>query len=360
MFEGGAEPDPVVAEPGLDAIGDHRIEHRAIGLVTHPVQQLAARPYVLQRRQVATLVVHAGQAIAGIGLGHVRGTRPPPGLALGGAELRPCADLVEHIHGIVGDPAIQLAVRPAIERAARRIGRRIGHAGERKRLGVVIGRMPAPVQHHHRMLRRHAVEIGPRQRPLVADLGIVKEEPLHPLPRRSLGGARLQLVDDRLDGEELDVIRIADDHLVQQRLAHRMVVAIDEPRHHRLPLGIDDLRPLARKGHGVVVAAHRHEPPAADGKGLGAGLAIIHRMHPRIADDEVGIPRQSGKAPVTPARRGPAPERRVGWCHAAWTMSPLARDDCRTTRACPSPRLVARIMPSDGRDIGKTRRARWR
>ena len=71
VLGGGAEPDPLVAEAGLDAAGDHRLQHLAAGLIAHPVQQISARPHLLQGEQIAALVVHAGQAIADELLGDV-------------------------------------------------------------------------------------------------------------------------------------------------------------------------------------------------------------------------------------------------------------------------------------------------
>ena len=68
----GSQPDPLVAEAGRDAAGDHRLQHFAVGLVAHPVQQVSARPHLLQREQIATLMVDAGQAIADELLGNVR------------------------------------------------------------------------------------------------------------------------------------------------------------------------------------------------------------------------------------------------------------------------------------------------
>jgi hypothetical protein len=53
-------------------------------------------------------------------------------------------------------------------------------------------------------------------------------------------GARLQLVDDRGDGDELDVIGIADQHLVKKRLAVRMEVTVDEARDDRHGASVDD------------------------------------------------------------------------------------------------------------------------
>ena len=61
-----SSPKPVSMPPR-----DHRLQHLAAGLVAHPMQQIAARPHLLQREQIAALVVHAGHAIAHELLGNV-------------------------------------------------------------------------------------------------------------------------------------------------------------------------------------------------------------------------------------------------------------------------------------------------
>ena len=67
-----AELDPFVAEAAHDAAGDHRVQHAAARLVAHAMVQVAARAHFLDRRQVAALVMHARQAVAGELLRDVR------------------------------------------------------------------------------------------------------------------------------------------------------------------------------------------------------------------------------------------------------------------------------------------------
>src|SRR5438034_8266262 len=64
VLRGCAQPDPLVAESRRDAACDHRFENTAVDLVADPMQQIAARSYLLQCKQVATLMVHTGQAVA--------------------------------------------------------------------------------------------------------------------------------------------------------------------------------------------------------------------------------------------------------------------------------------------------------
>jgi hypothetical protein len=59
-----AELDPLVSEAGLDAAPDHGVEDLAAGLVADPVQKIAARAHVLDRRQVASLVMDARQSVS--------------------------------------------------------------------------------------------------------------------------------------------------------------------------------------------------------------------------------------------------------------------------------------------------------
>ena len=115
----GAQPDPFVAETGFDAAGDHRLQHFAAGLVAHAVQQVSARAHLLQREQIAALVVYAGQAIADELLGDVG---QPVAVALHRllrGKGRPLADPVERARRPVGNPAVEVAVGVAVESSAR-------------------------------------------------------------------------------------------------------------------------------------------------------------------------------------------------------------------------------------------------
>src|SRR5213593_4442881 len=64
VLRGCAQPDPLVAEPRRDSACDHCFENAAVHLVADTVQQIAARTHLLQRKQVAALVVDARQAVA--------------------------------------------------------------------------------------------------------------------------------------------------------------------------------------------------------------------------------------------------------------------------------------------------------
>ena len=64
VFRGGAELDPVVAETTLDAGADHGLERAAVDLIADAVPEIAAGADILHRRQVAALMMHAGQTVA--------------------------------------------------------------------------------------------------------------------------------------------------------------------------------------------------------------------------------------------------------------------------------------------------------
>ena len=97
VLGGGSQPDPLVAEAGRDAAGDHRLQHLAAGLVAHPVQEVSARPHLLQGEQIAALVMHARQAIADELLGDVGQPIAVALQRLFRGKGRPLADLVERV-----------------------------------------------------------------------------------------------------------------------------------------------------------------------------------------------------------------------------------------------------------------------
>ena len=64
MLGSRSEANPFVAEAAFDATCDHSLQHFAVRLITHTVQQLSARPHFLQRGKIAALMVYARHAIA--------------------------------------------------------------------------------------------------------------------------------------------------------------------------------------------------------------------------------------------------------------------------------------------------------
>jgi hypothetical protein len=100
----------------------------------------------------------------------------------------------------------------------------------------------ATVTHRDRVLARDLVEVVDIERALVLHLGVVEEEALDPEARRRRAGALTQLLDDAGDRDELDLIGVADHHVVQQDRAGRVIVGVDEARHDRHLPGVEGSR----------------------------------------------------------------------------------------------------------------------
>ena len=155
------------------------------------------------------------------------------------------ADGLEHDSRAIGDAAVQFAAGVVIEGAARRIGRVLVNAGHLERLAVVERRVAAAMMDDHRMVLRHLVEVVDVELALVLHLGVVEEISLDPSARRRLWRLGAQLVDDAVDGDELDLEGIADEHLVEQHVAAGVIVAVDEAGHDRHLLCVERLRSFA-------------------------------------------------------------------------------------------------------------------
>src|SRR5262249_46448260 len=161
------------------------------------------------REQVAALVVNAGEAVAhellrDIGLGRAIAL-----LNLVRGEYRPVTDLVEDEPRPVRNAAVEIAIAVAIIGAGRRVLDIPGYAGEFERLAVVIGGVAAAMAHHDWMDARYLVEIVDRQRAVVLHLGVVEKVAFDPGAGRGLTSTGAQLFDNALDGDELDLVRIA-------------------------------------------------------------------------------------------------------------------------------------------------------
>ena len=143
------------------------------------------------------------------------------------------------------------------------------------------------MDHHHRMLGRNLVEILVVERAVILHLGVVVIITDHPGARRRLGGARLQFVDDALDGDEFDHIGISDQDFVQQNVAAAMVMRVVEAGHDHHALGVVGPRPGTRQRLDVGGAAHRQEPAGTHRKGLRRGHGRIHGRDLGIDHDQV-------------------------------------------------------------------------
>src|SRR5262249_44547011 len=60
VFCGSTETNPGVPKASANAILDHCLYEFTVGLIAHSVQQLAARPQLLQREKIASFMVDAG------------------------------------------------------------------------------------------------------------------------------------------------------------------------------------------------------------------------------------------------------------------------------------------------------------
>src|SRR5262249_26669254 len=190
----------------------HRVEHPAAYLIAHPVMEVAARTDLLQRREIASLVMNAGEPVADKLFGNVR---EPIALALFDlllTERHARADAVECIARAIGDAPVQVAVRIAIEGAAGGIRRVLVHARHLERLAVVVRRVTAAVADDDRMVERYLVEVVHVQFALILHFGVVEEEPFDPVAWRRLTGLRPEFVDDARDRDELDLEWIAHEH----------------------------------------------------------------------------------------------------------------------------------------------------
>ena len=110
VLRGRAELDPLVAEAGHDAARDHRVQHPAARLVAHAVMQVAARADLLQRGQVAALVMHAGEAVPNE---LFRDVREPVAVALRGLlgrERGSPSDSIQRGPRAIGHSAVERAV----------------------------------------------------------------------------------------------------------------------------------------------------------------------------------------------------------------------------------------------------------
>ena len=101
------------------------------------------------------------------------------------------------------------------------------------------------MMHADRVLGRDPIEILRVQRALVFDLGVIVEKALDPVAGRSGLGAHAELFDDAVDGDELHLVGIANQHVVEQSFAAAVVVGVDEAGNNGHLLGVVGLGLLA-------------------------------------------------------------------------------------------------------------------
>ena len=247
MFGRCTKANPVITKAAPNAGRDHGLEHATTRLVADTVAQVATGAHILDRGQVATLVVDRRESVTDKLFRDVRHAVALASLPLRCAVFRSPSGHFQNIHCIVCHAAIELAICILVERAAGWGHRSLGDIGHRKRLAVVEPRVTAAVVHTHRVLGTHLIQVAYRQRPLVLELGVVVEVAVYPSTGRC--GTRLvtQFGDDAVDGDEFHLERVSHEHFVQERGTPRVIVRIDEARHDGHSLRVDQLRAFARE-----------------------------------------------------------------------------------------------------------------
>ena len=153
------------------------------------------------------------------------------------------------------------------------------------------------------MVLRYLVEIVNVELAIVLHLGVVEEIPFHPGARRRLAGFGAEFVDDAGDGHELHHVGIADENFVEQGVAGRVIVAVDEAGHDGHLPGVERLGRFADERFDVGVGSDGGEPAGFDRERLRLRCAGIDRVDFGVEDDEIGVLRFGG------CRRLPEP-----WC----------------------------------------------
>src|SRR5215831_20388290 len=117
------------------------------------------------------------------------------------------------------------------------------------------------------MFARNLVEIVDIEPTPILDLGVVVEESFHPEAGRH--GARFgaQLLDDGIDGDELDLVRVSDEDFIKQRRARRVVMRVDEARNGGHAFRVVDLRSRTGERADVIAVADGRESPGLDREG---------------------------------------------------------------------------------------------
>ncbi len=264
------------------------------------MKEVSARPHLLQGEQIATLVVHARQAIADELLGNVC---QPVAIALQPlvrGKARALADFIEGSPRPVGNAAVEVAVGIAIEGSARRIGRALIDVRHLQSLAVVIGRVTAAMVDHNRVVLRNLIKVVNIKLAIVFHFCVVEEKSFDPSARRCIFGFRAEFVDDTGDRHKFDHIGIADQDVVEQYVAGSMIVTIDETGHDCHLLGVEGLRPFADERLHVFGAPDRGEPAGFDRERLCLGRAGIDRVNLGVEDDQIGARRLSSRCGILP------------------------------------------------------------
>ena len=172
-----------------------------------------------------------------------------------------------------------------------RIGSVLVDSSQLQGFAVVERRVAAAMMYAHRMFLRDLVEIVNVQLAIVLHLRVVEEISVDPNARGRLLGFGAELVDDAGDGDELDLIRVADEDFVEQDVAARVIVAIDESGHDGHLLCVEGLRPFADERLGFCCAPYVDEPSALDRESLRLRHAGIDGVDLGVENHQIGMAR---------------------------------------------------------------------
>ena len=126
VLRGSAEADPLVSEAAADPVLDHGLQNIPAGFEAHPVQQFAASPHLLERKQIAAFVVDAGQAITNELFGDVCQPVAVALLLLFCREGLALAYVVEYVTRAIGDSSVKFAVFVVVVSSAHAVGSVLG------------------------------------------------------------------------------------------------------------------------------------------------------------------------------------------------------------------------------------------
>ena len=195
---------------------------------------------------------------------------------------------------MVRDPAVEFAVLILVVCSTVWVGRVLCDARHGEGFAVVKRGVAAAVMDSNWMICRYLVEILCVERAIVLQFCVVEEIAFDPGTRRRGEGASAQFADDALDGDEFDIIRIADEYVIEQPLAAAVIVGIDEAGNDRHLLGVIRLGFFAGETLYFIAVSHGDEAAALDREGLGLGGTGIDGVDFGVEDDEIRVLRICG------------------------------------------------------------------
>ena len=198
----------------------------------------------------------------------------------------PLPGSVEDALRAIGDAAVESARGIPVERAAGRIRRLAVDVRHFEGFGVVERGVAAAVVDGDGVVLGNLVEVVDGELAAVLHFGVVEEIAFHPVAGRGLGGAGAELLDDAVDGDELDFEGIADEDFVEQSGAAGVVVGVDEAGDDGCAFCIPGGRTFSEDVADVGTGADGKKAAVFDREGLCAGLAGVDGDDPGVEDDQ--------------------------------------------------------------------------